>query len=152
MPRHIGSRTLSAALAGSLLLAGCGGGGGPSIPGQEYKTKAPEAMKPCDEANKATPKALSSFKSGKMSVTEAMEVANAGVAACEASLAAWQAMTMPKPVAKACLPEAQAKLDLAHAQVSALNHQMAKPYKTRIERVTDQIAREVKACKDAMAK
>lgn len=151
MPRHIGSRTLSATLAGAMLLAGCGGGG-PTVPGQEYKAKAPEAMKPCDEANKATPKALSSFKSGKISVTEAMEVANAGVAACEASLAAWQAMTMPKPVAEACLPEATAKLDLAHAQVSALNHQMAKPYKTRIERLTDQITREVKACKEAIAK
>ena len=151
MPRHIGSRTLSAGLAAALLLAGCGGGG-PSVPGQEYKSKAPEAMKPCDEANKATPKALSSFKSGKLTVTEAMEVANAGVAACEASLAAWQSMIMPGPVAEACLGEARAKVDLAHAQVAALNHQMSKPYKTRIERVTDQITREVKACKDAMTK
>ena len=151
MARQFGSRTLSAALAASLLLAGCGGAG-PAIPGQEYKSKAPEAMKPCDEANKATPKALSSFKSGKLTLTEAMVVANAGVAACEASLAAWQGMTMPKPVAEACLAEAKAKLDLAHAQVSALNHQMSKPYKTRIERQTDAVAREVKACKDAMAK
>lgn len=150
MATHIGSRALSAVLVAALL-AGCGGGG-PAIPGQEFKSKAPEAMKPCDEANKATPKALSSFKSGKITLTEAMEIANAGVTACEASLAAWQGMTMPRPVADACLPEARAKLDLAHAQVSALNHQMSKPYKTRIERVTDQITREVKACKDAMAK
>ena len=142
----------TAILIGALFLAGCGGGA-PSAPGApgvgNFKAKMPETMKPCDEANKATPKALASFKSGKQTLTEARAVVDAGVTACEAALAAWEKMAMPEATAEACLPEARAKVELAHAQVAALNHQMAKPYKTRIERASDDVGEAVKACKEA---
>jgi len=141
-------------LIATIFLAGCGGGaappGAPGAPGiGNFKAKMPETMKPCDEANKATPKVLSSFKSGKMTLTEARTEAEAGVAACEAALAAWEKMAMPEPVAEACLGEARAKVELASAQLAALNHQMAKPYKVRIERAGDDVAEAVKACKEA---
>jgi hypothetical protein len=136
------------------VLAGCGGGaapaGAPGAPGiGNFKAKMPETMKPCDEANKATPKILSAFKSGKKTITEARAVADAGVTACETALAAWEKMAMPGPVAEACLAEARAKVDLAHAQLAAVNHQMAKPYKIRIERASDDADAAVKACKEA---
>jgi hypothetical protein len=147
------SRAIGAVLVGALFLAGCGGGSAPSAPGApgigDFKAKMPETMKPCDAANKATPKALSSYKSGKATLTEAMAVANAGVAACETAQAAWEAMAMPPPVAEACLAEARAKVELAQSQVAALNHQLAKPYKTRIDRAADAAAEAVKACKEA---
>lgn len=148
-------RTVGALVVGALFLAGCGGGAAPGATGGApgigaFKAKMPEAMKPCDEANKATPKALSSFKSGKKTLTEARAVADAGLSACEAALAAWQEMAMPQAVSDACLAEARAKVDLASAQVAALNHQMAKPYKIRIERAGEAVADAVKACKEAL--
>lgn len=148
------TRTVGALVIGALFLAGCGGGAAPGATGGapgigNFKAKMPEAMKPCDEASKATPKVLSAFKSGKKTLTEARAVADAGLAACETALAAWEKMPMPEAVAEACLAEARAKVDLASAQIAALNHQMAKPYKIRIERAGDAVAEAVKACKDA---
>jgi len=147
------ARATAVILIGAMMLAGCGGGAAPAAPGApgigNFKAKMPETMKPCDEANKATPKALSSFKSGKKTLTEARAIADAGVAACETALAAWEAMAMPKPVAEACLAEARAKVELAGAQVAALNHQMAKAYKIRIERAGEAVDAAVKACKEA---
>lgn len=148
------TRVVGAILIGAVFLGGCGGGAAPASTGGapgigNFKAKMPETMKPCDEANKATPKALAAFKSGKKTLTEAREIADAGAAACDAALAAWEQMAMPEAVAGACLAEARAKAELAHAQVAALNHQMAKPYKTRIDRAADAIAEAVKACKEA---
>ena len=149
------SRAIGAVLCGALFLAGCGGGApaAPGMPGGgDFKSKMPDAMKPCDEANKATPKALTSFTSGKLTLTEARTIAEAGAAACEASLDAWTKLIMPGPIADACLGEGRAKVDLAHAQTSALNHQVAKPYKIRIDRAKAAADAAAKACKDALAK
>ena len=149
------SRIIGAVVCGALFLAGCGGGapapgGAPGAAGADFKAAMSPAMKPCDEANKETKVALQAYKSSKMTLNEAKVVADAGVAACEAASAAWQAMTMPGPVAGACGGEAEAKLGLATAQRAALDHQISKPYKTRIDRQLDAVTRAVAACKKAV--
>lgn len=150
------SRAIAAVLSGALLLAGCGGGapvpgGDPAAPGADFRAAMSPAMKPCDEANKATKIALQAYKSGKLTLNEAKVVADAGVIACEAARTAWRGMTMPGPVSEACGPEAEAKYGLATAQRAALDHQISKPYKTRIDRQLDAVTRTVAACKKALA-
>jgi hypothetical protein len=147
------ARVISGLACAAILLAGCGGGGpsAPGLPGGDYKGKMPDAMKPCDEANKATTAALPGFRSGKASLNETKATADAGVAACEASYAAWKALHMPPEVVGPCMAQAQAKLNLAHALRTALDHLISKPYKSAIDRQVDAVARETAACKKAMS-
>jgi len=128
------------------LLAGCGGGG----PVSGYKGKMPEAMKPCDAANKELPKALAAARTGKMTFNEARAEADKTLATCEAALSAWKGLKdMPPKVAEACIPEAEAKVQLAYASRNALDHQMSKHYKTLIDRAALAVEKAVAACKEA---
>src|SRR5689334_9312532 len=133
------SRIIGTALAASVFLAGCGGGGAapsaPGLPGGDYKGKMPDLIKPCDTANKLTTQSLPNFKSGKATLNETKVIADAGVAACQAADTAWRGLGMPAPVADACLAQSAAKLGLAQAMRSGLDHQMSKPYKTRVDRM-----------------
>ena len=140
-----------AVAAAALMLSGCGGGGGgPGGGGVAGKMK--EAIKPCDDANKATPKAQSDAKKGVLTLNEAKARADEGVAACEAAVAAYEGMTdMPPNASDACVGEAEAKLELAVALRAGLDHAMARPYKARIERASAEATAAVKACKDALA-
>ncbi len=132
----------AAAVGAALVLSGCGGGGGPGGGGAKG-----EAMKPCEAANKETPKALSSAKSGRMTYGEAKLVADEAVQACEAAYSAWEKLN----VGEACLEEADARRGFAWATRAALDHQISRPYKLRIDREKDRIERAEDACKAAPA-
>ena len=147
------------AAAASLVLAGCGGsgggaggaagGGGAAKPG-DWKGKMPEVMKPCAAAVKEAGKLAPMVKSGKASGGEAVEAADAAVAACETAHAAWSAMDMPPEVAEPCMEEAGARLGGAYATRSALNHQVSPPYKKRMDVFTERAKRFETACKTAV--
>jgi len=140
-------RTMTAAVlcGAAVLLAGCGGGGGGGPAG-----KMKEAMKACDAANKDVPDTLRNAKAGKLSAHDARLEADAGVAACESALAAWEQMTdMPPQATEACVAEARAKVELAVAHRVALDHQQSTPYKLRIDRATLAVEKAVDACKEA---
>lgn len=155
MKRTLGARVIATVLAGSVLLAACGGGGAPAAPGApggDYKKKMPDLIKPCDDALKELTASVPSVQSGKQTLNEVKAQADAGVAACQASLAAWQGLHMPPPVAQACLAAASARVDEAEAMRSALDHQVSRPYKVRIDRAVDAVTRADAACKAATDK
>jgi len=145
------SRIIGAVVCGAVFLAGCGGGAAPGAPGAgDFKAGITDAMKPCDDANKATKTALQAYKSSKLSLNEAKVIADAGVAACEAARTARRAIAAPAPITQACMAEADAKVSLATAQRAALDHLMSKPYKSQIDRATDEVARGLADCRKAL--
>ncbi|MBX7248772.1 MAG: hypothetical protein K1X35_06910 [Caulobacteraceae bacterium] len=154
-------RTVGAATAAALFMAGCGGGttapqkgeGPPGAqPVDDWKGKMGDLMTPCQDALKDTDKSVGQIRAGRATLNEIKLRADETVAVCEKALADWTALRMPTEAAEPCLQQATLMRDQAYALRQGLDHSMSKTYQARADRLEEDAKKAADACKKAKNK